>query len=56
MRLYYMTHLERAEKYILPEWRMKLSTFDKVNDPFELLCAAQSDRTNKHILKILREH
>jgi hypothetical protein len=56
MRLYYMTNLETAEKHILPEWRMKLSTFDKVNDPFELLCADQGDQTQKHILKILREH
>jgi hypothetical protein len=39
MRLYYVTKLDTAENHILPEWRMKLSTFDKVNDPFELLCA-----------------
>jgi hypothetical protein len=56
MRLYYMTKLETAERYILPEWRMKLSTFDKVNDPFELLCADQGDRVQKQVLKVLREH
>lgn len=56
MRLYYMTKLETAEKHILPEWRMKLSTFDKVNDPFELLCADQGDKLQKQILKVLREH
>ena len=56
MRLYYMTKVETAEKHILPEWRMKLSTFDKVNDPFELLCADQGDKFQRRILKVLREH
>lgn len=56
MRLYYMTNLETAQKYILPEWRMKLSTFDKVNDPFELLCADQSENFQRSVLKTLREH
>lgn len=55
MRLYYMTKLETAEKHILPEWRMKLSTFDKVNDPFELLCADQSDIVQKRNLKFVRD-
>lgn len=35
---------------------MKLSTFDKVNDPFELLCADQGDRVQKQVLRVLREH
>lgn len=56
MRLYYMTKLETAEKHILPEWRMKLSTFNKVNDPFELLGADQGDKVQKRVLRILREH
>ena len=56
MRLYYMTKLETAEQHILPEWRMKLSTFDKVNDPFELVAADQGDKLQRHILKILRDH
>lgn len=56
MRLYYMTRLETAEKHILPEWRMKLSTFDKVNDPFELLCADQGDKLQRRILRVLRDH
>jgi hypothetical protein len=51
-----MSKLETAEKHILPEWRMKLATFDRVNDPFELLCADQGDKAQKHILKVLREH
>lgn len=56
MRLYYMTELETAEKYIIPERRMKLSTFDKVNDPFELLCADQGEALQKRVLKVLRAH
>ena len=37
MRLYYMTTLETLESHILPSLRIKISTFDTVNDPFELL-------------------
>jgi len=51
-----MTSLRTAEEHILPEWRMKLSTFDKVNDPFELLAADQGDRLQRRILKALRDH
>ncbi|MQA37841.1 DUF2971 domain-containing protein [Rugamonas aquatica] len=36
MRVYYMTSYETATQYILPEHRMRLSRFDKLNDPFEL--------------------
>jgi hypothetical protein len=50
MRLYYMTTLEVVEICILPEWRLKLSTFDKVNDPFELLCADQGDKLQHRVL------
>ncbi len=56
MRLYYMTPLKTAFERILPEWRMKLSTFDTVNDPFELLGATQGDPVQKRVLKILRDH
>ena len=56
MRLYYMTKLDTAETHILPEWRMKLSTVDKVNDPFEFLCASQGDKLQRRILKVFREH
>lgn len=47
MRLYYMTSLETLEQYILPELRIRLSTFDTVNDPFELLGVQQSDRKSR---------
>jgi Protein of unknown function (DUF2971) len=56
MRLYYMTKLETVEKYILPEWRMKLSTFDKLNDPFELLCGSLGDTLTRRLLKALKDH
>ncbi len=48
MLLYYMTSLETLEKYILPELRIRLSTFDTVNDPFELLGVRQSDPESRH--------
>ncbi len=44
MRLYYMTTLETLERFILPELRIRVSTFDKVNDPFELLGARLTDK------------
>ncbi len=47
MRLYYMTSLETLEQYIFPELRIRLSTFDTVNDPFELLGVQQSDRKSR---------
>ena len=47
MRLYYMTSLETLEQYILPELRIRLSTFDTVNDPFELLGVQQSDQKSR---------
>ena len=56
MRLYYMTTLETAEKYILPERRMKASTFDKLNDPFELLSASRGDGLQRKIFTRLREY
>lgn len=43
-----MTSLETLEKYILPELRIRLSTFDTVNDPFELLGVRQSDPESRH--------
>ena len=56
MRLYYMTSLETLEKYILPELRIRLSTFDTVNDPFELLGTKQSDRASRHHFAGLYKH
>lgn len=37
MRLYHMTDLKTATDFILPEKRMRLSRFDTLNDPFELM-------------------
>lgn len=42
-----MTSLETLEQYILPELRIRLSTFDTVNDPFELLGVQQSDQKSR---------
>lgn len=42
-----MTTLETLETFILPELRIRLSTFDKVNDPFELLGIRQGSRKGR---------
>lgn len=44
MRVYYMTSLEIALKYILLEQRMKVSRFADLNDPFELACHDAGNR------------
>lgn len=56
MRLYYMTSLDTLESYILPELRVRLSTFDTVNDPFELLGTMQTDREGRHHFAGLYQH
>jgi hypothetical protein len=56
MRLYYMTTLETLEKYILPHLRVRVSTFDTVNDPFELLGARQLHRKNRRHFADLYKH
>lgn len=56
MRLYYMTTLETLETYILPELRIRLSTFDTVNDPFELLGTRQTDREGRRHFDALYKH
>jgi hypothetical protein len=56
MRLYYLTSLEIAN-LILAERRMKLSLFDELNDPFELLGASIGDKLARRVFKsILRKH
>lgn len=37
MRLYHMTSLDVATKFILKDKRMRLSRFNRLNDPFELM-------------------
>lgn len=56
MRLYYMTQLETFEQHILPEQRIKISTFDRVNDPFELLGQIKNGNRKKHDFAKLRQH
>ncbi|OYT92968.1 MAG: hypothetical protein CFE43_05505 [Burkholderiales bacterium PBB3] len=56
MRLYHMTSLDVAMKHILPERRMRLGQFDRLNDPFELLCASVGDKRARHVFKFLREY
>ena len=56
MRLYYMTKLDTLEKYILPEQEIRISTFDKVNDPFELLGAIRGGRIGHRDFSWLRDH
>jgi len=56
MRLYYMTKLDTLEKYILPEQEIRVSTFDKVNDPFELLGAIQGGKNVHRDFAWLRDH
>jgi hypothetical protein len=56
MRLYYMTSLETAINYILPEQRMRLARLDKLNDPFELLSAQVQEKPDRLVFKTLRNH
>lgn len=56
MRLYYMTALDTAVKYILPEKRMRLSQFARLNDPFELMSFHQGGAEERYIFKMLRDH
>ncbi|MCD0502770.1 DUF2971 domain-containing protein [Bordetella petrii] len=56
MRLYYMTSLATLERYILPDMRIRISTFDRVNDPFELLSPAQKDRRFRRHFSALYEY
>ncbi|MDB5856635.1 MAG: hypothetical protein JWQ76_324 [Ramlibacter sp.] len=56
MRLYYLTSLHIA-KMILRERRMKLSLFNELNDPFELLGASIGDKLARRVFKtILLKH
>jgi hypothetical protein len=50
MSLFYLTSLEVA-KIILRERRMRLSRFEDLNDPFELLGASIGDRLARRVFK-----
>ena len=56
MRLYYMTQLETFEKFILPDQQLRISTFDRVNDPFELLGQIKNGNRSKHDFAWLRKY
>jgi hypothetical protein len=51
-----MTKLETAMKYILPERRMRLSRFDALNDPFELMSMRFDGPRGRAAYRILRDH
>jgi hypothetical protein len=55
LRLYYLTSEEWA-KVILKEERLKLSTFNELNDPFELLGVAIGEKNSREAIKILQKH
>lgn len=56
MRLYYMTRAETALEHILPERRMKLSLFDELNDPFELLAHAIGEQNMRRAVRAMQAH
>lgn len=56
MLLYYMTSLDTLEEHVLPHARIRLSTFDKVNDPFELLAMSQNNKKSRRNFRWLYEH
>jgi len=55
MRLYYMTSADIG-LIILRERRLKLSLYDELNDPFELLSHALGDKLMRKAHKALKEH
>lgn len=55
MRLYYMTSFDTATRFILPEKRMRISQFERQNDPFELLSVRMEGKHERYVFKMLRE-
>ncbi|WP_261528021.1 hypothetical protein [Burkholderia multivorans] len=55
MRLYYLTAAQWAEKTI-KERRIKISLFNELNDPFELLPHILPSREHRQVAQVLREH
>lgn len=55
MRLYYLTAKKWAKK-IIEERRLKISLFDDLNDPFELLPHVLPSRKHRIVADVLREH
>lgn len=55
MRVYYMTSHRLATEHILPEKRLKLSLFDRLNDPFELQPHSLAEKHLRRINTALRQ-
>jgi hypothetical protein len=56
MRLYHMTSFEAAVNFILPERRMRLSRFHRLNDPFELMSLKLDGPMGRRVFKALFNH
>ncbi|MEX3858214.1 DUF2971 domain-containing protein [Paraburkholderia sp. BR10923] len=55
MRLYYLTAEKRAKKSIA-ERRLKISLFEELKDPFELLPHVLPSRAHRRVAEVLRDH
>lgn len=55
MRLYYLTAEEWAER-VIRERRLKISLFDDLNDPFELLAHHLPTPQHRKVAGVLRQH
>lgn len=55
MRLYYLTAEQWAAK-IIKERRVKLSLFDELNDPFELLAYVLPTKDHRRVAALLQRH
>lgn len=55
MRLYYLT-AEKWAKKIIVERRLKISLFEELNDPFELLPHILPSREHRKVVETLRKH
>lgn len=56
MRLYHMTKLDTAIRFILPRRRLRVSRFDNLNDPFELLSTYLKGQDGKNWSAYLHHH
>lgn len=56
MRLYHMTSFDTATRFILPEKRMRLSRFHKLNDPFELMSWKLEGTVGRKMMKTVVDH
>lgn len=56
MRLYHMTRLETAMKFIIPARRLRISQFGTLNDPFELLSSYIAGKDGRHLSAYLHSH